>query len=62
MSNKTLALIIAVISIFIIARLFLLALKDPSQWNGFLVSSFHILLSGVASWFFLKKKPAKTNK
>lgn len=56
MNNKSLLIIILIASSFIVGKLYLLALKDPTQWTGFYVSTFHVLLSATASFFILRKK------
>lgn len=47
--------IIFAISALLIAKLFILALQDQSQWKGFFVTSFNIIILAAGSAFLLKK-------
>lgn len=54
LSMKIKAFII-ILSIFLIAKIFLIALKDPSQWRGFYISAAHILILACSSLYILRQ-------
>lgn len=52
--NRNIAII--TIASILIAKIFLIATKDQTQWTGFFVTAFHIAFIAFGSMYVLREK------